>query len=54
MADQSENSEQKQKPNLYEAEYLGSGTFRIVKPKRRPSKQHLSRVRNPRRRARRN
>ena len=24
-----------QKENVYEAEYLGSGTFRIVKPKRK-------------------
>jgi hypothetical protein len=27
-----------QKPNIYEAEYLGSGTFKIVKPKRKRAK----------------
>ncbi|MBV9083018.1 MAG: hypothetical protein JOZ62_10100 [Acidobacteriaceae bacterium] len=27
-----------QKDNVYEAEYLGSGTFRIVKPKRQAKK----------------
>ena len=32
----------KQKANLYEAEYLGSGTFRIVKPKRKSHKRRQS------------
>lgn len=32
----------KQKDNLYEAEYLGSGTFRIVKPKRKSEKRRQS------------
>lgn len=32
----------KQKSNIYEAEYLGSGTFRIVKPKRRSAKRRQS------------
>ncbi|MFL6416564.1 MAG: hypothetical protein ACJ74Y_12950 [Bryobacteraceae bacterium] len=32
----------KQKNNLYEAEYLGSGTFRIVKPKRQNRKRRQS------------
>lgn len=32
----------KQKDNLYEAEYLGSGTFRIVKPKRKSHKRRQS------------
>lgn len=32
----------KQKDNLYEAEYFGSGTFRIVKPKRKDSKRRQS------------
>jgi hypothetical protein len=32
----------KQKDNLYEAEYLGSGTFRIVKPKRKERKRRQS------------
>ena len=32
----------KQKDNIYEAEYLGSGTFRIVKPKRNAAKRRQS------------
>ncbi len=32
----------KQKENLYEAEYLGSGTFRISKPKRKQTKRRQS------------
>ncbi len=32
----------KQKENLYQAEYLGSGTFRIVKPKRKSAKRRQS------------
>ncbi|MCW5965184.1 MAG: hypothetical protein KIT83_14195 [Bryobacterales bacterium] len=39
----------KVKENLYQAEYLGSGTFLIVKPKRNPAKLHKTRVRNRRR-----
>ena len=31
-----------QKDNIYEAEYLGSGTFRIVKPKRQDRKRRQS------------
>lgn len=31
-----------QKSNLYEAEYFGSGTFRIVKPKRKSPKRRQS------------
>ena len=31
-----------QKDNLYEAEYLGSGTFKIVKPKRQERKRRQS------------
>lgn len=31
-----------QKQNIYEAEYLGSGTFRIVKPKRKSAKRRQS------------
>jgi hypothetical protein len=37
---------------VYRAEYVGSGTFIISKPKRRRSKLRLSRVRKPRRGAR--
>jgi hypothetical protein len=32
----------KQKENVYEAEYLGSGTFKIVKPKRQDRKRRQS------------
>ena len=32
----------KQKDNLYDAEYLGSGTFKIVKPKRQNRKRRQS------------
>jgi hypothetical protein len=32
------------KANLYEAEYMGSGTFRIVKPKRQEGKLRQSRL----------
>ncbi|MBV8866053.1 MAG: hypothetical protein JO210_11710 [Acidobacteriaceae bacterium] len=31
-----------QKENVYQAEYLGSGTFRIVKPKRKAAKRRQS------------
>lgn len=34
----------RQKDNLYEAEYLGSGTFKIVKPKRQERKLRQSRL----------
>jgi hypothetical protein len=34
---------------LYKAEYLGSGTFLITKPKRKAKKLRQSRVRNRRR-----
>jgi hypothetical protein len=36
----------------YKAEYLGSGTFIISKPKRKPKKLRQSRVKKPRRGAR--
>lgn len=36
------------KENLYQAEYLGSGTFIITKPKRNKAKLHRSRVKNRR------
>jgi hypothetical protein len=41
-----------QKENVYEAEYLGSGTFRIVKPKRRETKTRQSRLKGTTRGAR--
>ncbi len=34
---------------LYEAEYMGSGTFKITKPKRKAKKQRQTRVKNRRR-----
>jgi len=42
----------KQKPNVYEAEYLGSGTFKIVKPKRRDRKRRQSALKGTTRGAR--
>ncbi len=40
---------QTQKANLYQAEYLGSGTFRITKPKRSSAKRRQSALKNRRR-----
>lgn len=39
----------KQKENVYQAEYLGSGTFKITKPKRRSAKRRQSALKNRRR-----
>lgn len=36
------SSKLEQKANIYEAEYLGSGTFKIVKPKRKSAKRRQS------------
>lgn len=36
------SSKIEQKDGIYEAEYLGSGTFKIVKPKRQPGKRRQS------------
>jgi hypothetical protein len=36
----------------YQAEYLGSGTFRISKPKRTKGKQRQAALKNPQRGAR--
>ncbi len=41
-----------QKENIYEAEYLGSGTFRIVKPKRNSRKRRQSALKGATRGAR--
>jgi hypothetical protein len=38
--------------DLYKAQYLGSGTFIIKKPKRKSGKIHQSRVKSPQRGAR--
>jgi len=37
---------------LYKAEYLGSGTFNITKPKRKARKRRQSKLKAPRRGAR--
>ncbi len=42
----------KPKQKLYEAEYLGSGTFRIVKPKRKSAKRRQSALKGTTRGAR--
>lgn len=44
--------ELKQKENVYQAEYLGSGTFRIVKPKRQARKRRQSALKGTTRGAR--
>jgi hypothetical protein len=38
---------------VYKAEYMGSGTFIISKPKRKSSKTRQSKLKNPQRGARR-
>ena len=43
-----------EKTNLYRAEYLGSGTFRIAKPKRNKAKLKEIRAKRRDRKARRN
>jgi len=37
---------------LYKAEYMGSGTFQITKPKRKPHKRRQSSLKAPKRGAR--
>jgi hypothetical protein len=39
--------------NLYQAEYQGSGTFIIRKPKRKSAKKRQTKLKNPQRGARR-
>lgn len=46
------SSKIQQKDNLYEAEYLGSGTFKIVKPKRKDRKRRQSALKGTTRGAR--
>ena len=41
-----------QKENIYQAEYLGSGTFQIVKPKRQSRKRRQSALKGTTRGAR--
>jgi hypothetical protein len=46
------SSKIKQKDNIYETEYLGSGTFKIVKPKRQDRKRRQSALKGTTRGAR--
>ncbi len=50
MAENTENTGSHEK--LYKAEYQGSGTFIISKPKRKDKKRRQTKVRNPQRGAR--
>jgi hypothetical protein len=61
MAEEKQNSSKvphatspklKQKDNVYEAEYLSSGTFKIVKPKRQSRKRRQSALKGTTRGAR--
>jgi hypothetical protein len=52
MAEHSSSAKIKQKENVYEAEYLGSGTLRIVKPKRQARKRRQSALKGTTRGAR--
>ena len=45
-------AEDKLADKLYKAEYLGSGTFVISKPKRKKAKMRQTKLRNPQRGAR--
>jgi hypothetical protein len=47
-----EKAEEKTNENLYSAEYHGSGTFVISKPKRKKGKLRQSRLKKPQRMAR--
>ena len=42
-------AEEAKEDKLYQAEYVGSGTFMISKPKRKKAKVRQSELRNPRR-----
>jgi hypothetical protein len=45
-------ADEKVDDKLYKAEYMGSGTFLITKPKRKAHKLRQSRLKGPRRGAR--
>lgn len=45
-------AETKTTKELYKAEYLGSGTFNITKPKRKEKKLKQAKAKKPQRRAR--
>lgn len=44
-----DNTPRPQPEDLYKAQYIGSGTFIIKKPKRNSRKTHQARVKNDRR-----
>lgn len=46
------SSKIEQKDDIYQAEYLGSGTFKVVKPKRADAKLRQSRLKGTTRGAR--
>jgi len=50
---QAEKPARKQKENVYQAEYLGSGTFKISMPKRAKRKRRQAALKNQRRGSRR-
>ena len=52
MMDDTKKTSAKTDKNLYQAEYLGSGTFHITKPKRSKTKRRQSALKNPQRGAR--
>jgi len=49
MSAQDKTAPKPQPADLYKAEYIGSGTFLIKKPKRNPRKVNQTRVKNDRR-----
>ena len=51
MSDKDQKAQKAERPvpaDLYKADYIGSGTFIIKKPKRNRTKLHQSRVKNDR------
>jgi hypothetical protein len=52
IAEHGASTKIKQKDTVYQAEYLGSGTFRIVKPKRQDRKRRQSALKGTTRGAR--
>jgi hypothetical protein len=49
MAELTQEKIQEKSANLYKAEYIGSGTFIISKPKRKKIKMRQSQLKNPKR-----
>jgi len=50
--DETDKTAKPSQKRAYQAEYLGSGTFRISKPKRSSAKQRQAALKNPQRGAR--